>query len=82
MKLAVHAAERGNLHSIFIVREIDSPESRNLVGRWMITFDQLVQYASWVMRSGGTNMSGGRSAVVRVPRAEFQPLNAETLRAL
>jgi hypothetical protein len=82
VKLAFYAAKRGNLHSIFIVREIDSAESRNLVGWWMITFDQLAQYASWVMRSGGPNMAGGRSAVVRVPRAEFQALNAGTLSAL
>jgi len=82
VKLAFYAAKRGNLHSIFIVREIDSPQSRDLVGWWMITFDQLAQYASWVMRAGGTNMSGGRSAVVRVPRAEFQALNAETLSLL
>jgi len=37
-KLVFYAAKRGNLHSIFIVREIDSAESRNLVGWWMITF--------------------------------------------
>ena len=61
VKLAFYAAKRGNLHSIFIVREIDSPESRNLVGWWMITFDRLAQYASWVMRSGGPNMAGGRA---------------------
>jgi len=82
VKLAFYAAKRGNLHSIFIVREIDSPQSRNLVAWWMITFDQLAQYASWVMRSGGKSMSGGRSAVVRVPRAEFQTLDAGTLGVL
>jgi len=32
VKLAFYAAKRGNLHSIFVVREIDNPTTRNLVG--------------------------------------------------
>jgi hypothetical protein len=82
VKLAFYAAKRGNLHSIFVVREIDSPETRNLVNWWFITFDQMAQFASWVQRSGGRSMTGGRSSVVRIPKAEFQELNAAALAAL
>lgn len=82
MKLAFYAAKRGNLHSIFVVREIDSPETRNVVNWWFITFDQMAQFASWVQRSGGRSMTGGRSSVVRIPKAEFRELNAATLAAL
>ena len=82
MKLAFYAAKRGNLHSIFVVREIDDPEVRNLLGWWFITFDTMAQYASWVFTGGGRNMAGGASAVVKIPRAEFQPLNQHTLAAL
>jgi hypothetical protein len=82
VKLAFYAAKRGNLHSLFIVREIDSTDTRNLVNWWFITYEHLAQYASWIQQGGGTSMIGGRSSVVRIPKAEFRPLNADTLRQL
>jgi hypothetical protein len=82
VKLAYYAAKRGNLQSLFIVREINNTEARELVQWWFITFEQLARYASWVQRAGGAGMNGGASAVVRIPRSEFRPLNAENLRAL
>jgi hypothetical protein len=82
VKLAFYAAKRGNLHSIFVVREIDAPQTRNIVNWWFITFDHLAQFASWKQRSGGTSMTGGQSSVVRIPKAEFQELNAAALAAL
>jgi hypothetical protein len=82
VKLAFYAAKRGNLHSLFIVREIDNVETRGLVGWWFITFDRLAQFASWIPMGGGTNMMGGRSTVVRIPKQEFRPLDAANLAAL
>jgi hypothetical protein len=82
VKLAFYAAKRGNLHSLFIVREIDDMETRNLVNCWFITFDTLAQYASWVFRGGGKNMQGGQSSTIMIPKAEFQLLNEENLRLL
>ncbi|MCX6969307.1 MAG: hypothetical protein NTV93_04015 [Verrucomicrobia bacterium] len=82
VKLAYYAAKRGNLQSLFIVREINNTDERALVQWWFITFEQLARFASWVQRAGGTSMSGGASAVVRIPRAEFRPLNAANLREL
>ena len=79
VKLAFYAAKRGNLHSLFVVREITDAESRALAGWWFIKFDQLAQYASWVPRRGGRNMMGGVSSVIRIPKAQFQELNAENL---
>jgi hypothetical protein len=82
VKLAYYAAKRGNLHSLYVVREIDNATDRNLV-RWSyITFDHLAQFASWGSRAGGTNMQGGASAVVRIPRSEFTALTAATLAQL
>lgn len=82
VKLAFYAAKRGNLHSLYVVREIDNPDERNLVQWWVIKFDQLAQFASWVFRSGGQAMGGGASAVVRAPRSEFQKLNGAVLAGL
>lgn len=82
VKLAFYAAKRGNLHSLFVVREIDNPVSRNLVNWWFITFDELAQYASWVQQAGGTSMTGGASAVVKIPKAEFRPLDRSHLEQL
>lgn len=79
VKLAFYAAKKGNLHSLFIVREIDDIDERNLVGWWFITFDRLAQFASWVPMGGGTNMQGGRSSVIRIPKTEFLPLDKENL---
>lgn len=82
VKLAFYAAKRGNLHSLFVVREIDSPERRSLVGWWLITYEQLAQFASWVQQGGGRNMQGGQSSVVCVPKSEFAEISAATLRQL
>jgi hypothetical protein len=82
VKLAFYAAKRGNLHSLYVVREINNEEERELVQWLFITFDQLAQYASWVARAGGTNMQGGGSSVVRIPRCEFRPLTAATIATL
>jgi len=82
VKLAFYAAMGGQLHSIFVVREIDDVQHRNLVNWWFITFDRLARFASWVPQGGGPNMGGGRSSVVKIPRQEFQNLNAQTLAQL
>lgn len=82
VKLAFYAARRGNLHSLFVVREIDDVESRNLVAWRFITYDTLAQYASWVPAGGGKNMLGGKSTVVKVPKSCFTDLNENTLKEL
>jgi len=82
VKLAFYAAKRGNLRSLFIVKEIDTTTSRNLVQWWFITFDTLAQYASWQPIGGGTNMQGGGSTVVKIPKSEFKELNAANLALL
>ncbi|MFN0138641.1 MAG: hypothetical protein ACKVQW_00965 [Pyrinomonadaceae bacterium] len=82
MKLAFYAAKKGNLHSLFFVREINNTDERELVNWWFITFDTLAQYASWIPQGGGMNMQGGGSTVVKIPRAEFTGLTAAALEAL
>ena len=82
VKLAFYAAKKGNLHSLFIVKEINNVEKRELVQWWFITFDTLAQYASWVAVGGGQNMGGGGSTVVKIPKSEFLPLTKENLQGL
>lgn len=82
VKLAFYAAKRGNLHSVFVVREIDNPLERNLLNWWIITFEQMAQFASWNPISGGTNMRGGGSTTIKIPKAEFMPMSLETLKSL
>jgi hypothetical protein len=82
VKLAYYAAKRGNLHSLFIVREIGDPETRELVAWRYITFDRLAQFASWVQQGGGMGMAGFSSSVVRIPKSEFSVLDAAALSCL
>jgi hypothetical protein len=82
VKLAFYAAKRGNLHSLFVVREIDSATSRNLRDWWFITYETLAQFASWTPQAGGRNMLGGGSSVVKIPKSEFRRLTGEMLREL
>lgn len=82
VKLAFYAAKKGNLHSLFFVREIDNTTDRNLVNWWFITFDIMAQFASWVSVGGGKNMQGGGSTVVKIPKSEFKPLTPQTLAEL
>jgi hypothetical protein len=82
VKLAFYAAKRGNLHSMFVVREIDHESTRNLVRWHFITFEQMAQYASWVFRPGGRGMTGGRSATIRIPIKQFKVLDTDNLSGL
>jgi hypothetical protein len=82
VKLAFYAAKRGNLHSLFIVREIEDTTSRELVQWWYVTFSHLARFASWNKIGGGTNMQGGASTVIQIPRDEFTPLNAANIATL
>lgn len=82
VKLAFYAAKKGNLHSLFFVKEINNTEDRELVNWWFITFDKLAQFASWVPMGGGTNMQGGASTVVKIPKAEFTALSESSLAEL
>lgn len=82
VKLAFYAAKRGNLHSLFIVREINNTTERKLVNWWFIPFEKLASFASWIPVSGGTNMRGGGSSVIKVPKSEFLPLNKSNLEKL
>ncbi len=79
VKLAHYVARRGNLHSLFVVREIADLQHRELLTWWFITFDQLARFASWVPMPGGTSMGGGRSSVVCIPKAEFRELTKANL---
>ncbi len=82
VKLAHYATRRGNLHALFVVKEIDDVSTRNVLGWHMTTFDSLAHFASWVPRAGGTSMAGGRSMVVRIPRTAFRTLDVVQLDAL
>jgi hypothetical protein len=82
VKLAFYAAKRGNLHSLFVVREIADVQTRELVQWWYITFEHLARFASWNKIGGGTNMLGGASTVIQIPRAEFLPLDAARIAQL
>ncbi len=79
VKLAFYAAKRGNLHSLFIVREINNTTDRKLENWWFIPFEKLARFASWVPVSGGTNMRGGGSSVIKVPKSEFIPMTKANL---
>jgi hypothetical protein len=81
VKLASYSAERGILRPLYILREIDHVEDRNLVQWWFITLDHMAHFASRTFRAGGHAM-GGASSVVRIPRQEFQPLNEKTIAQL
>lgn len=82
VKLAFYAAKRGNLNSLFVVREIADTTSRELVQWWFITFEQLARFASWNPIGGGTSMTGGSSTVIMIPRSEFHALTAANLARL
>jgi hypothetical protein len=82
VKLSFYAAKRGNLHSLFIVREIENETTRKLAKWWYITFENLAQYASWTPISGGRSMRGNASSVIKVPKSEFSPLTHESLLSL
>lgn len=79
VKLAFYAAKRGNLHSLFVVREITDTETRALKQWWFIPFDRLAQFASWNQQGGGTSMMGTSSTVVRIPKDQFTALTKSEL---
>ena len=81
-KLAFYAARRGNMHSLFIVRQIRDTAKRDLVAWRFIEFEEIAQYASWIFQGGGRNMQGGASAVIKIPADRFGTLDSDALRSL
>jgi len=55
---------------------------REYLSRSVIIFDQLAQYASWNQQGGGTNMRGGTSTVVKIPKDQFRPMTRAELNGL
>lgn len=82
VKLAFFAAKKGNMNSLFVVREIDHKEDRNLVNWWYITFDKLANYASWNPIGGGRGMTGSSTKVVAIPKTAFSILDLSELNSL
>lgn len=82
VKLTHFSARKGNMNSLFIVREIVDKAKRDLKNWWFIPFDELAEFASWVPIKGGTNMGGGGSSVIKIPKSKFRPLDAAGLLSL
>ena len=83
VKLALLSTERRNLKSLFIVREIDSVDTRGLVAWWFMTFDHLARWAPSGTR-GRQGRSGQKatSPVIKIPQSEFQALSESALAGL
>ena len=83
VKFAVLSPERRNLHSLFMVREIDSADTRRLVAWWFMTFDHLARFTPSLTRGrpGRRGESGART-VVKIPQIEFEQLSASALASL
>ena len=82
VKLAFYAAKKGNLHSLFFVKEINNEIDRQLINWWFITFDSLALFASLGYSARVRNLQGGGSTVVKIPKGEFTPMTQATLSAL
>lgn len=81
-KLAFYAAWYQRFSSLFVVREIDDVESRNLTQWLVVDFETIAKRASWVPQAGGPSMIGTASAVVKIPADAFTVLDADYLRTL
>jgi len=82
VKLSYFAAKRGNMRSLFVVHQVSDVATRQHVAWHYITFDDLAQCGSWVPIAGGTNMGGGRSSTVCIPKSKFRLLDRDALSAL
>lgn len=82
VKFAVLSSERRNLHSLFMVREIDFAGTRGLLAWWFTTFDHLARFAPSVTRVRRDRPQGGARTVMKIPRIEFEQLNQSALASL
>jgi hypothetical protein len=82
IKLAFFANKAQNMDSLFVVREIDSVETRNLVAWWAITFEEITRGVSLTPMGGGTSMTGGGSTVAKIPKSAFHRMTPEYLESL
>jgi hypothetical protein len=81
-KLAYFAAWHGRLRSLFVVREIVDPDTRELMQWWAADFETVAKRASWVFRGGGPTMGGMASAVLQVPIDAFRVLDPAYMASL
>lgn len=69
LKMTFFTTKSINKDALYIVEEVD--EDREHVEWYAIRFTHLVKCCSWVQQGGGTNMRGGSSYTVRIPKAAF-----------
>lgn len=65
-------------NSLYIVKEVDDTEERELVGWKYITLSDIVSTAGWNLTSGGRGMTGGRTQTIILPYSAFDELDSVT----
>jgi len=79
LKSAFFATRQGVPHYLFIVREIDNPKTKNLKNWWYITFENFIQFASWIPKNTVGIKSENATTTVAIPKTEFREFDKKAL---
>ena len=66
-------------NALYVVREVDTSATRQLVGYRCITLSNLVMGCSWNLQAGGAGMLGGGTQTVMMPGSLFEPFTERNL---
>jgi hypothetical protein len=67
-------------NALYIIREVDNTESRNLIGYKYITLADMIMNVRWNLQAGGIGMSGGSTQTVMMPADSFSDFSVGVLR--
>lgn len=65
-------------NALYVVREVDNSEERNLLGWKIMTLAGIVMASSWNPAPGGTGMFGSGTSTASLPYGEFEDLTKST----
>lgn len=61
-----------NTNALYLIREIDTTEGRNLIGWKYVSLADIVLNAKWNLQGGGKGMTGGNTQTVMLPYSIFK----------
>jgi len=67
-------------NALYIIREVDNTESRNLIGYKYITFADMIMNVSWNLQAGGIGMGGGNTQTIMMTIKAFNDFNLDVLK--
>jgi hypothetical protein len=67
-------------NALYIIREVDNSESRNIIGYKYITLSDMIMNVSWNLQAGGVGMGGSNTQTIMMTSKAFTDFSVDVLK--